>query len=70
MRIECTESPKSSQIGQVFVLKLIDARFLGPLRRWFLGEDSVTAETSAVQRFVDMVCCGRVDTFLKQADAS
>jgi hypothetical protein len=70
MRIRCTESPNSSQIGQEFVLKLIDARFLKPLRIWFLDGDSADAEISTIQRFVDMVCCGQVDAFLKQVDAS
>jgi hypothetical protein len=70
MRIKCIESPNPSQAGQEFVMKHIDARFLEHPRKWFLGPFSVSAEINTVQRFVDMVCYGQADGFLKQVDKS
>ena len=61
MEVKCLETPDTDYIGRIFVLKLLDHRFL-PMFNWF-SEPTIRS----MKRFINMVCCGAVDEFLAEA---
>jgi hypothetical protein len=65
MLCHCLESPRSSQVGQRYVLKIVDPRLLYIRRSKWL-----TSDTNTFKRYVMMVVSGAADTFLKDYSAS